>query len=89
MVIKDGVVQLERYQYDRTPAQRLLSNSMAKSITSVAGIALQEGRIRSLDDNAAVYVPELSNFCNRDGLHRHRIALEDVKRHGAKAKASQ
>lgn len=61
MVIKDGVVQVERYQYDRTPAHRLLSNSMAKSITSVAvGIALQEGRIRSLDDNAAVYVPELS-----------------------------
>ncbi len=62
MVIKDGVVQIERYQYDRTPAQRLLSNSMAKSIVSIAvGMALQEGRIRSLDDNAAVYVPELSN----------------------------
>lgn len=61
MVIKDGVVQIERYQYDRTPAQRLLSNSMAKSITSIAiGIALQEGRIRSLDDNAAVYAPELA-----------------------------
>lgn len=61
MVIKDGVVQVERYQYDRTPAQRLLSNSMAKSITSIAvGMALQEGRIRSLDDKAAVYVPELA-----------------------------
>jgi CubicO group peptidase (beta-lactamase class C family) len=61
MVIKDGIVQVERYQYDRTPAQRLLSNSMAKSITSIAvGIALQEGRIRSLDDNAAVYAPELA-----------------------------
>jgi CubicO group peptidase (beta-lactamase class C family) len=62
MVIKDGVVQLERYQYGRTPEHRLLSNSMAKSITSIAvGLALQEGRIRSLDDNAAVYVPELAN----------------------------
>jgi CubicO group peptidase (beta-lactamase class C family) len=61
MVIKDGVVQLERYQYERTPEHRLLSNSMAKSITSIAvGLALQEGRIRSLDDNAAVYVPELA-----------------------------
>jgi CubicO group peptidase (beta-lactamase class C family) len=62
MVIKDGVVQLERYQYGRTPEHRLLSNSIAKSITSIAvGLALQEGRIRSLDDNAAVYVPELAN----------------------------
>ncbi len=61
MVIKDGVVQLERYQYGRTPEHRLLSNSMAKSITSIAiGVALQEGRIRSLDDHAAVYVPELA-----------------------------
>lgn len=61
MVIKDGIVQLERYQYDRTPAHRFLSNSMAKSIVSIAvGIALQEGRIRSLDDTAAAYVPELA-----------------------------
>ena len=62
MVIKDGLVQIERYQYGRTSEHRLLSNSMAKSITSIAvGIALQEGRIRSLDENAAVYVPELAN----------------------------
>lgn len=61
MVIKDGVVQLERYQYDRTPNQRLLSNSMAKSITAIAvGFALSEGKIRSLDDTAATYVPELA-----------------------------
>lgn len=61
MVIKDGVVQVERYQYDRTPAHRLLSFSMGKSITSIAvGMALADGRIRSLDDKAAVYVPELA-----------------------------
>lgn len=61
MVIKDGVVQVERYQYDRTPAHRLLSFSMGKSITSIAvGMALAEGRIRSLDDTAATYVPELA-----------------------------
>jgi len=61
MVIKDGVVQLERYQYERTPSQRLLSNSMAKSITAIAvGMALGEGKIRSLDDTAATYVPALA-----------------------------
>jgi CubicO group peptidase (beta-lactamase class C family) len=61
MVIKDGIVQVERYQYDRTPAHRLLSNSIAKSITAIAvGFALAEGRIRSLDDQAAVYVPGLA-----------------------------
>ncbi|MBX3503108.1 MAG: serine hydrolase [Alphaproteobacteria bacterium] len=61
MVVQDGVVQFERYQYDRTPRHRLLSNSMAKSITAIAvGLALAEGKIRSLDDTAATYVPELA-----------------------------
>jgi CubicO group peptidase (beta-lactamase class C family) len=67
LVIKDGVVQLERYQYDRKPDQRLLSNSMAKSITSIAvGMALAEGKIRSLDDSASTYVPELAGSAYGD-----------------------
>lgn len=60
MVIKDGEVQVERYQYERTAAHRLLSNSIAKSVVSLAmGIALAEGKVRSLDDKAADYLPEL------------------------------
>ena len=60
LVIKDGVVQIERYQYERKDAHRLVSHSMAKSIVSLAmGIALAEGRVKSLDDKAADYVPEL------------------------------
>jgi CubicO group peptidase (beta-lactamase class C family) len=61
MIIKDGVVQLERYQYGRTKDDRFLSNSMAKSIVSLAiGIALQEGQIKSLDDRADAYAPALN-----------------------------
>ena len=61
MVVKDGVIQLERYQYDRTAEQRFVSNSMAKSIVSLAvGIALNEGKIASLDDRADKYAPKLS-----------------------------
>ena len=60
MIIKDGVVQVERYQYGRQPSHRFLSNSMAKSITSLAiGIVLQEGKIKSLDDRADMYAPKL------------------------------
>lgn len=62
LVIKDGQIVAERYQYNRTPSHRLLSNSMAKSIVSLAfGIALRERTIRSLDDKAADYVPELAD----------------------------
>ncbi len=61
LILKDGQIVAEHYQYDRTPAHRLVSQSMAKSITSLAvGFAVAEGKIRSLDDRAAEYVPELA-----------------------------
>ncbi len=61
IVVKDGVVQVERYQYDRKANDRFTSNSMAKSITALAvGIAQQEGLISSLDDVAERYAPQLN-----------------------------
>lgn len=60
IVVNDSVVQVERYQYDRTAADRFTSNSMAKSITALAvGIAQREGLIQSLDDVAERYAPQL------------------------------
>ncbi len=60
LIIKDGVIQVERYQYERTPQHRFVSQSMAKSITSLAvGMALRDGKIKSLDDRADVYAPAL------------------------------
>ena len=61
LVIKDGQVLAERYQYDRTAADRFVSHSMAKSIVSLAiGMALNEKKIASLDDTVAKYVPGLA-----------------------------
>ena len=61
LVIKDGEVLFERYQYDRIPAHRFVSHSMAKSITSIAiGMALADGKIASLDDAVSKYVPKLA-----------------------------
>ncbi len=61
LLIKDGEVQAERYQYDRKPDNRFVSHSMAKSIVSIAvGMALAEKKIASLDDTIARYVPELA-----------------------------
>src|SRR5262249_10138623 len=61
LIVKDGLIELERYQYDRTPGDRFNSQSMAKSITALAiGIALAEGKIGSLDYRAEQYAPRLS-----------------------------
>jgi CubicO group peptidase (beta-lactamase class C family) len=60
IIVKDGVIELERYQYDRNAGHRFNSQSMAKSITALAiGIALGEGRIVSLDDTAERYARKL------------------------------
>lgn len=60
LIIKDGKVLIERYQYERKPTHRLVSHSMAKTIVSLAvGLALAEGKIRSLDDKVSTYAPEL------------------------------
>jgi CubicO group peptidase (beta-lactamase class C family) len=61
LLIKDGEILVERYQYDRTAANRFLSQSMAKSIVSLAvGMALAEKKIASLDDTVAKYAPKLA-----------------------------
>jgi hypothetical protein len=60
LVIKDGAVAFEYYQFGNTPRTRWMSMSVAKSITStLIGAALQDGRIASLDDPVTRYVPAL------------------------------
>ncbi|OJW24112.1 MAG: hypothetical protein BGO51_07275 [Rhodospirillales bacterium 69-11] len=61
LIARDGTILFEHYQYGRTDRDRFLSQSMAKTVTAMLlGIALSEGRIRSIDDTAATYVPELA-----------------------------
>ncbi|WP_243397810.1 serine hydrolase domain-containing protein [Herbaspirillum robiniae] len=60
VVIKDGRIVAERYNYGRTAEMRMLSNSMAKTIVALGIMkALEEGKIRSLDDRAQDYLPAL------------------------------
>jgi CubicO group peptidase (beta-lactamase class C family) len=81
MIIKDGVIQLERYQYDRTPAQRFVSNSMAKSLVSLAvGIALGEGKIASLDDRADHYAPALAGTLYGETTIRNLLRMSSGAR---------
>jgi CubicO group peptidase (beta-lactamase class C family) len=61
LIARDETIFVERYQYARTDRDRFTSWSMAKTVTSMLiGIAIAEGRIRSVDDPAATYVPGLA-----------------------------
>jgi CubicO group peptidase (beta-lactamase class C family) len=61
MVLKDGKVLLERYGLGRKPEHRWISFSVTKSVTStLVGAAIQDGKIKSLDDQVTLYIPQLS-----------------------------
>jgi len=76
LIVKDGALRLERYQYERTPQQRFISFSMAKSITSLlVGMALERGLIRSLDDTAQTYAPELQGSAYGAATLRHLLLM--------------
>ena len=61
LVARGDTILVERYQYGRTDRHRFTSWSMAKTVTAMlVGIAIAEGRIRSVDDLAAAYVTELA-----------------------------
>jgi CubicO group peptidase (beta-lactamase class C family) len=62
LIARHDTILFEHYRYARSDQHRLLSNSMAKTITALlVGVAISEGAIRSIDDTAATYVPELAN----------------------------
>lgn len=60
LVLKRGEIALERYGMGNTAESRWTSFSTAKSMTStLTGAALHDGAIRSLDDTAEAYLPQL------------------------------
>ncbi len=76
LILKDDTILVERYQYDRTPAHRLTSFSMAKTVVAMlVGIALAEGSIKSLDDAAQKYVVGLAGTPYGETPIRHLLTM--------------
>jgi CubicO group peptidase (beta-lactamase class C family) len=60
LVLKDGQIALERYEFGNTPETRWVSFSVVKSITStLAAAAVYDGLIGGLDDPVTKYLPQL------------------------------
>ena len=60
LIIKDGEIVLERYAQGNTARSKWISFSTGKSVVStLIGIAVQDGKIRSINDPVTDYIPKL------------------------------
>ena len=76
LIAQGDTILLERYQYGRTESQRMTSFSMAKTLVALMiGIALDQGKIRSIDDMAQVYVPALTGSAYGATPIRHLLTM--------------
>jgi CubicO group peptidase (beta-lactamase class C family) len=76
LVLKDGQLLVERYQYGRNAEHRFTSFSMAKTVVAMAvGIAVAEGRIGSLDDQVDKYEPALADSAWKGVALRHVLNM--------------
>jgi len=75
LIAREDSILFEHYQYGRTDHDRMLSQSMVKSITGLlVGLAIADGAIKSVNDSAETYVPgfkgsEYGRTPIRDLLH--------------------
>ena len=61
LIARGDTILFEHYRYGRTDRDRFLSASMAKTVTGMlVGVAVAEGAIRSIDQPAADYEPDLA-----------------------------
>jgi CubicO group peptidase (beta-lactamase class C family) len=76
LVLKNGLVALERYQFGNGPQTRWMSMSIAKSITStLIGVAIKDGAIGSIDDPVTKYVPRLAHSAYDGVTVRHLLMM--------------
>lgn len=76
LVLKRGEIALERYGMGNGPESRWTSFSTAKSMTStLAGAALHDGSIRSLDDPVTRYLPQFKGSAYQDVTVRNVLRM--------------
>jgi Beta-lactamase class C and other penicillin binding proteins len=62
LILKDNQIIAERYFHGANVDSRFLSNSVQKSMTStLVGVAVEEGKIASLEDPVTKYLPDFKD----------------------------
>lgn len=76
LVIKNDRIVTERYALGNTEASRWISFSVAKSVVSMlAGAAVLDGYIKSVDDKVTDYVPHLKGSSYADATIRDILQM--------------
>jgi CubicO group peptidase (beta-lactamase class C family) len=76
LVLKGDTILAEKYNYDRNENHRFQSFSMAKTVVAMLiGIALDEGKIRSIDQKAEEFLPELKGQPYGETSLRHLLTM--------------
>lgn len=76
IVLKDDQIVYEKYLHDAVPADRFLSMSIGKSLVSVLiGIAIEEGKIHSVDDPVLQYLPYLKDSAYKDTTLKNLLQM--------------
>ncbi|MBR0682336.1 beta-lactamase family protein [Roseomonas eburnea] len=76
IVLSEGQIVLERYGLGLTEATRWSTMSTVKSLTStLVGVALRQGRIGSLEDSVAGYLPALRGSAYDAVKVRHLLTM--------------
>ncbi|MEZ5566672.1 MAG: serine hydrolase [Gammaproteobacteria bacterium] len=76
LVLKDGKVAYETYRQGTGHYTRFVSWSMAKSfVSTLFGLALEDGLIKSVNDPVTQYVPELKDSAYKDNSLRDLLQM--------------
>jgi CubicO group peptidase (beta-lactamase class C family) len=76
LIMKDGVIHHEHYQYERNDRHRFNSASMGKSVLGLLiGLAIQDGAIQSVDDLAVKYIPDIKGTSFEKVTIKHLLTM--------------
>ncbi len=76
LVMKDDQIIYEKYLHDSVPEDRFLSMSISKSLVSVlVGVAVDEGKIHSVDDPVLQYLPYLKDSAYKDASLKNLLQM--------------
>ena len=76
LILHNGKVRLERYGLEHSDTNLWSSLSVAKSVTStLVGVAIKDGYIKSVDDDVTDYLPELKGSAFDRVKIRHLLTM--------------